>query len=431
MGLPLPLTPAPAVIAPTRRRASSCSRTSGGIATCTSCHGASGLGATTDVENGIQYVLGTSPIRGTTVLGYLRSGGFVTARIGSGEAVRVAYTRTNTDGSTAISQNAKVPVRTASSQAVTSAHLPNLAGVIQAADGVAWGNGPNSTTAYAGPTVDVECVTCHNPHGNGAYRILNPIPDPAVTGVDVFVPAAAAAPVTDAPAPAAGDNRNYTIFQTNGGTATLTANQVASFGLPATAGDYFRRRVPWNSSSGANDAPNGQSATFTTQISTWCLTCHTRYLSKGWATKEDDAIYTYRHTATNTTRNCITCHVAHGSNAQMTGYESANMEYPGGALAPVGNSRLLKVDNRGTCQLCHDPTGTIVCRAAGRPHAEPGAPLATPSAWWPARQLPATRTLHPAEAAPGSCQVVALDVSSAQLPPRPRCRTARVNGLHG
>ena len=36
------------------------------------------------------------------------------------------------------------------------------------------------------------------------------------------------------------------------------------------------------------------------------------------------------------------------------------MEYPGGALAPVGNSRLLKVDNRGTCQLCHDPTGTIV-----------------------------------------------------------------------
>ena len=36
------------------------------------------------------------------------------------------------------------------------------------------------------------------------------------------------------------------------------------------------------------------------------------------------------------------------------------MEYPGGAAAPVGDSRLLKVDNRGTCQLCHDPTGTIV-----------------------------------------------------------------------
>jgi predicted CXXCH cytochrome family protein len=59
---------------------------SGGIATCTACHGASGLGATTDVENGIQYVLGTNPVRTGTTLGFLRSGGFVTARIGSGEA---------------------------------------------------------------------------------------------------------------------------------------------------------------------------------------------------------------------------------------------------------------------------------------------------------------------------------------------------------
>ncbi len=109
-----------------------------------------------------------------------------------------------------------------------------------------------------------------------------------------------------------------------------------------------------------HDAPNGEPATFTTQIATWCLTCHSRYLSQGWDTQEDDAIYTYRHTSTNTTRNCVTCHVAHGSNAQMTGDYSANMDYPGGAAAPVGDSRLLKIDNRGTCQACHDPTGTIV-----------------------------------------------------------------------
>ena len=43
----------------------------------------------------------------------------------------------------------------------------------------------------------------------------------------------------------------------------------------------------------------------------------------------------------------------------MTGFNSSTMDYPGGAAAPVGDSRLLKVDNRGTCQLCHDPTGTI------------------------------------------------------------------------
>jgi predicted CXXCH cytochrome family protein len=327
-----------------------------GTALCLTCHGATGLGSTVDVESGVQYTLGTTNVRGGTVLGYLRGGGFVNARIGSGEAVRIAYART----ATAVSQLAKVPVRTAGSQPVTSAHLPNVGGVVGAADGVAWGNGPNSTTAYAGPAVGLECGSCHNPHGNGQYRILNPMPDPAATGTDVFVPAAAGVTVTDAAPPPAGDTRNYTIIQTNGGTGTLLASQVAALGLPATAGDYFRRRVPWNTSTGtSNDAPNGESATFTTQISTWCTTCHSRYLSQGWATKEDDAIFTYRHTATNTSRNCITCHVSHGSNAQMTGTYSANMEYPGGAVAPVGDSRLLKADNRGTCQLCHDPTGTI------------------------------------------------------------------------
>ena len=329
-----------------------------GTALCLTCHGATGLGSNVDVESGVQYSVYTLAANGQrtgTWLGFLRGGGFVNARIGSGEAVRVAY-----QSGTNVRMNAKVPVRAAGSQPVTSAHLPNVGGVVGAANGVAWGNGPNSTTAYAGPTVDLECGSCHNPHGNGQYRILNPIPDPAASGTDVFVPATTGVTVTDAPLPPAGDTRNYTIIQTNGGTGTLTANQVAALLLPSTAGDYFRRRVPWNGTSGtSNDAPNGQSATFTTQISTWCTTCHSRYLSQGWSVKEDDAIFTYRHTATNTSRNCITCHVSHGSNAQMTGPFSSTVELPGGAVAPVGDSRLLKVDNRGTCQLCHDPTGTI------------------------------------------------------------------------
>jgi predicted CXXCH cytochrome family protein len=328
-----------------------------GTALCLSCHGTAATGATTNVERDVQYRLGSTDVRGNLTLGYLRGGGFLTARIGSGQVARLAVPRGTSD----VSQRAKVPVRTAGSQNVTSAHLPNVGGVVGAADGVAWGNGPNSTTAYAGPEVELECGTCHNPHGNGQYRILNPIPAPVSSGTDVFVEAAAPANVTDAALPPAGDTRNYTIIQTLNGTGTLLASQVQALGVGPFAGDYFRRYVPWNAASGgANDAPNGEPATFTTQIATWCLTCHSRYLSQGWSTQEDDAIYTYRHTSTNTTRNCITCHVAHGSNAQMTGSYSANMDYPGGATAPVGDSRLLKVDNRGTCQACHDPTGTIV-----------------------------------------------------------------------
>ncbi len=321
---------------------------------CLACHGATGVGATTDVETGQQYTpTGASGTGRGVALGALRSGGFVQARIASGSAYRISYL-----SGTSTRLLTKVPV--GAPQDVTSAHLPLVAGNVSVGSGTAWGNGPNSATAYAGPVVNMDCVSCHNPHGNGQYRILNPIPDPAVAGTDTFVPAAAAAIVTDAALPPAGDARNYTVIQTNGGTGTLLASQVTALALPATAGDYFRRRVPWNGTSGtSNDAPNGLSANFTTEISTWCLTCHSRYLGSGYDTAEADAIYKYRHTSTNTSRNCATCHVSHGSNAQMAGAYSSVLTNPGGTAAPVGDSRLLKIDNRGTCQACHDPTGTI------------------------------------------------------------------------
>ena len=327
-----------------------------GPALCLTCHGTSGTGATTDVESGQQFTpTGASGVGRGVALGALRSGGFVEARIASGSAFRLAYT-----SGTDVRQLAKVPAGAAS--AVTSAHLPLANGEVVKGTGIAWGNGPDSATPFAGPSVSMDCVTCHNPHGNGKYRILNTLPAPVVTatGTDVFVPAAVAAPVTDAALPPAGDARNYTIIQTPGGTGTLLASQVTALALPSTAGDYFRRRVPWNSTNGSsNDAPNGVSASFTTEISAWCLTCHSRYLSAGWDVATPDANYKYRHTSNATSRNCITCHVSHGSNAQMTGAYSGDFPYPGGAAPASASSRLLKMDNRGTCQACHEPTGTI------------------------------------------------------------------------
>jgi len=76
---------------------------------CLACHGATGTGATTNVENGVQYTLAaasTGQVRGTVILGALRNGGFVTAAIGSGAAVRVAYM-----SGSSVRENAKVPVR--------------------------------------------------------------------------------------------------------------------------------------------------------------------------------------------------------------------------------------------------------------------------------------------------------------------------------
>ena len=339
-------------------------------AMCIVCHGAAGTGATTDVVDGLQYVL-SGGNRTSAVLGALRAGGFETARIASNSAYSVAYAR-NTTGD--VSFRTKVPVASTGA-AVTSAHMP-LTGP---GEGEAWGNGP--LNSGPGAAVEVECTTCHNPHGNGNYRILNPVPNPSevsTTGAQ-FVATTGSAIVLDDSANV-NVTRNYTVIQTLGGTGTLTAAQVQALGLSDTAGDYFRRTVPWDpqvsylapppSGVTANDAANGLPTTFTPQMAAWCITCHSRYASAGWAVNTQDNIFKYRHTSQNTSRNCVTCHVAHGSNAVMNGWNSTHSAYPnedgtGGTYEPFTltantSSRLLKIDNRGSCQACHDPTGTVV-----------------------------------------------------------------------
>ncbi len=60
---------------------------------CATCHGDGGLGATTDVQSGLQYVPSNFSTGGRTgtVLGALRNGGFETAYIGSDIAYSVGY----------------------------------------------------------------------------------------------------------------------------------------------------------------------------------------------------------------------------------------------------------------------------------------------------------------------------------------------------
>jgi hypothetical protein len=348
--------------------------------------------------------------------------------------------------------------------AVTSAHMPALAGLTQ--PGIAWGNGANG--AGAGPKVKISCGSCHNPHGNGQYRILNTLPAATpdsttgtqfsnawviqvvdygivvspttyrsassmgvlngdkitvtgnsntaanATGTITMVdgPDTGTTPddnlftlsgvtsttsglggtatrvggtkVTDAAAPPAGDARNYTVIQTASSSPTLLASQAAAFS--STAGDYFHYKVPWNglstTASPTNmDAPNGVPGDSTTpfvggfgeQMAAWCASCHTRYwawseptvdTADGAATgpaysnpRPGDDIYKYQHRTRGASgRGCLTCHVSHGTNAVMTEANSSTYTFPDGTVSD--NSRLLKVDNRGTCQQCHDPTGT-------------------------------------------------------------------------
>lgn len=347
-------------------------------ALCLTCHGSAGVGATTDVESGIQYKTalalgsgGQNPADPAVVAGALRGGGFVTARIDSGNPTRISYPKWNGVVSRLVADfSSKVPVLGAG-QPVTSAHLDLDGSAGVTALRTAWGNGAISATASPGPTLDLSCTSCHNPHGNGQYRILNSIPSDG-SGPLVELDALGAAFVTDPPLPATGQTRNYTVKE-----GALLSNVTTT---SATTGDYWRRREPWNwvptydpSPGAANhgvvpappggghtdDRPNGLTA-FKGEITAWCSSCHTRYFDNGdgVSVSSGDGIYTFRHAA-NGSPSCTQCHVAHGSNAVMTDTSySSKVPYPG-STTPSASSRLLKVDNRGTCQQCHDPTGTI------------------------------------------------------------------------
>lgn len=357
---------------------------------CFSCHGATAGGATTDVVDGVQY---RTTGRGTTpLLGALRNGGFVRSAIDTGNAARI-LTGSGYGNSLSTSRDALGKVRVLDgagvvvTQPVTSAHL-NLPENGMDGPGIAWGN-PDIGTGNLGPgpAVMMGCTSCHNPHGNGNYRILVPVPDFPGTGFDPVPTQVVTTPISvyDVPVvnpdPAESSTKNYTVIQVKGtgGTATtnptpsslmLYADDVIDAGYGPTQGDYWHSRVPWNSSAGAPDAPNGRQVnqggiqSFNTQMTMWCSSCHTRYYSTDGGEASGDDLFSFRHVTTSN-RACTTCHVGHGSNAMMLGPASGLQPFPNGDVRTytvdgqlTGDSRLLKVDGRGTCQLCHDPTET-------------------------------------------------------------------------
>jgi predicted CXXCH cytochrome family protein len=267
---------------------------------CFTCHGSAAGGANNDVEEGVGY----SEHNRSTPTGALRGGGFKFALIDSGHPEGEKESRV-------------IPALSAG-QPTTSSHS------INSSEQIAWGNGEISATPNYGKDIDLSCGNCHDPHGNGQYRILRPMPTDAVerphgsTEGDIEIP-----------------------------DTTTKTYTTSNYWLP-----------------GDESAPQ-----FRYRIAEWCTTCHTRYLAGSGSYKTDsgDAVFTYRHRSfydeasyppagKSRRPDCIQCHVAHGSNASM-GERSSAVTFPdgSGAAGPgEGDSRLLRVNNRGTCQLCHE-----------------------------------------------------------------------------
>lgn len=248
---------------------------------CYSCHGNGGPGSDLAVQEGTLYGGPSgSPYGGKTAVGALRGGGFESARIDTGDATPDKI------GTLA------APATTQSWHTVDGTTAGTL-----------WGNGALGT-AGAGPSYTMDCASCHDPHGNGQYRILRSVP----TGSG-----AAAVAVTDQAGPKTYGTTNYLYL--DGAVVSLI------------------------------------------QMSSWCATCHTRYLaSASPPTNSGDSIFTFRHRSDGSSlRACITCHASHGSNATMTGTYSSSVQWPGGGTGTTdnNNSRLLKMNNRGICIKCH------------------------------------------------------------------------------
>ncbi|MDY6892740.1 MAG: cytochrome c3 family protein [Chloroflexota bacterium] len=192
-----------------------------------------------------------------------------------------------------------------SSQAVTSSH------VIDNSLQRAWGGGSISGTPDYGNMLTLECGDCHNPHGNGNYRILRGNPDGMVNEMT-----ASAIDVPDA------SPIIYTVtYNTGNGTS-----------------QYYRD---------TSYVPNN--------LDEWCAQCHTRYSAGTGAGNTDsgDSVFAYRHNTGSLSGGCLKCHVAHGTSATMGTYSGAVTLPDGTPGGGENDSRLLTNNNRIVCVPCH------------------------------------------------------------------------------
>ena len=324
-------------------------------ALCLNCH--DGTGSSLDVETG-------TSTGNTQQAGALRGGGFTTAEIGSGAASKVLGTADPATGRIATSAQL-VPV--GASAPVTSEH--QIDGTTK---GTMWGNG---TSGVGQTAVTLECGACHDPHGNGNYRLLKADPDGSnyVTSAPGVTPVTTSATTTvnipDQPCTGPKNAAGVCLK------AYTTVNywDVQAVGVPATLNGVA---LPPISAATSTKAAVLDTDGFLGNISAWCTTCHTRYLSPsgGGTTATTDPVFTYKHRSdegASNKPNCIQCHVAHGTDSVMT-LAAAGVSAPGtaaGSITPgYENSDLLRVNDRGTCLMCHSMGGpTPVAPAVATP----------------------------------------------------------------
>jgi predicted CXXCH cytochrome family protein len=250
----------------------------------------------------------------------------------------------------------------------------------------AWGGGAFGSTSTVDATgnyptllgtgnkIVMDCGTCHDPHGSSNYRILKDV----VNGVAVGGYSGSAAD----PDPTPFVVSNETGYPVGGFRLHLSYNAgyVANYTTPQYA-----------------KAPGGDTSK---GMVGWCVGCHTTYAEKTTTYNAGDGFgFVDRHkhpmnvplsnfkgpralsiasltlplahdigashplvNSSSDWIDCLTCHNAHGASTIMTGY--ANVADPvndlrpdtglSGGVPPTNDSALLKMNNRGVCEACHN-----------------------------------------------------------------------------
>lgn len=386
-------------------------------ALCTSCH--DGYGALTNVVDGYYDTSAGAPFKaslpsnqGDAGLG-LFGGGFENTRMLTDYGTSPTATVTTNAGPdinpslTAWSilnhydMNSTYPV----ARQTTSVHD------VTGGTGTVWGSGnwqASNVSPFGAQTgFQLECTSCHDPHGNAgrqgglqtgapvpSYRLLRFTPSGSngweITGSGAFgpgtgftwntsvVPTTTGVLVPDVTPIWYTVNNDITLDPSLAawrGRVNAGEIFVAVFaGQGDYGGRYYGYKRPAATVTGATTGtvlscgntptvPGTPCAAATgtafnnqlphDRLGNWCATCHDRYAAQGGVTRTADTGdpgYHYRHrsltnSATVGQYTCVDCHNAHGTSATASALSSAS-SYATGSV-------LLKADNRAICVRCH------------------------------------------------------------------------------
>jgi len=342
---------------------------------CNACHGDNAPGASTNVEEGV-FDAGPSGVAG--------------APLGGG----VMYQTSSTFGA---------ELNGGAFTGVTSMHDMDKGSVTDPM----WGAG---ASAPAG--ADLSCSSCHDVHGSSNYRLLKDTvnghsvggydgsdnPQPYVTSSETNYPAGGWLKHDAGATQMASYRPNYTdeqyafvtgdggyatairsmstwcsacheeydnqesaydygVFESNGTLSRAADGKLQVAGATALVGSQNRHRHPVNTTVG--------SANTGVDFGTNAVTDALLPLEKA-SQNMGDAVGDYKLTDY---MGCLTCHRAHGSKAVMTGWANSRLTHDVSAVntwsvepvsvSPAGvnpnaSAALLRADNRGVCERCHN-----------------------------------------------------------------------------